>query len=307
MDAPEDEALIEEIAGIRTLSPGHERFYQDTKRIWEASAETRRLQDVDIDRALNNFKDQLGPDDHYKARSWFSWPRLAAASVLFCAFGVWAYQHDAKADFLIKETKLKVDSLILGDGTKIMMAENTKISYPETFGDEDRQVILNRGKAFFSVARDTNRPFEVAIRQSVVKVLGTSFNIDYSDTAIELGVKTGKVMFTPNEKSSPAILLANQAINYNYVANTLQQEDGQNANAWLTKELHFIDMPLDQVCTELSNYYGVQIILDDKGRNHKKFNANFKDVNLEDALLLLKETYSISIKQENQHIIIKSL
>ena len=114
-------------------------------------------------------------------------------------------------------------------------------------------------------------------------------------------------MFSPNEKSSPSILVANEGINYNYAANTLMAQDGHNANAWVTKELQFVDMPLDEVCKDLSAYYGVKIILQDKVRTQKKFNANFKDVTLKEALNVLKETYSINIVQEDQMIIIKSL
>ncbi len=66
-------------------------------------------------------------------------------------------------------------------------------------------------------------------------------------------------------------------------------------------------MPLNEVCKDLSDYYGVKIILKDKVRSQKKFNANFKDVSLKEALNVLKETYSINIVQQDQIIIIKSL
>lgn len=307
LNAPEDITLVEEVEAMRAVSGDHEKLFQDTKRIWEAAAETKRLRGLDLDRAIGKFKNQLGSDDQYKVRKWFSWPRLAAAAVILCAFGIWAYQENSEIRYLVKETNAKIDSVVLNDGTKIMLAENTTINYPERFEDDGRKVTLVKGKAFFSVARDTSRPFAIAIRQSLVTVLGTSFNINYSDTTIELSVKSGKVMFTPNEKSKPAILVANEGINYNYTANTLQAGDGYNANSWITKELHFIDMPLDEVCRELSGYYGVQIILEDKVHSQKKFNANFRDVTLKEALNVLKQTYSVKIQQEDQIIIIKSL
>ena len=307
LNAPQDEELAGQVTALRAMSEEHEQFFQDTKNIWDASAETIRLQEVDLAQAIVNFKVQLGPVEHYPARKWFSWPRLAAAAVLFCAFGLWAYQKNTEVLYLTKETQAKVDSLLLSDGTKIMLAEHTSLSYPQQFEEDGRQVILLKGQAFFQVTRDTLRPFEIAIRQSSVKVLGTSFNINYSDTTIELSVKTGRVMFTPNEKSSPSIVVADEALNYNFVANTLQSKDGLNANAWITKELHFTDMPLDEVCRDLSEYYGVQIVLEDRVHREKKFNANFKDVTLKEALNVLKETYAIKIEQKDQVIIIKSL
>lgn len=308
LNEPADVLLDNEVARIRATSDEHEKLYQDVVRIWEASAETKRLHAVDFDQAVYNFRHQLGPDDQFKKRKWFVWPQIAAAVVLLCAFGIWAYYYNNTSPvYLTKATDSKLDSVTLSDGTKIILAANSMVSYPELFDVKERKVTLLKGQAFFLVTRDPNRPFDVAVKQSRVSVLGTSFNINYSDSEIKLSVKTGKVMFTPNTKSSPAILTAGEGIEYNYSKNTLEFQDGHNANSWITKKLQFVDMPLDHVCKQLSDYYGVEIILHDDVRSVKKFNANFNDVNLQEALTVLKETYAIKVEQKNQTIIIKSL
>ncbi|HEY0177567.1 MAG TPA: FecR domain-containing protein [Pedobacter sp.] len=200
-----------------------------------------------------------------------------------------------------------MDSLYLSDGTKIILAENTAVRYPAVLGKDSRQITLIKGQAFFKVHRDVKRPFHVMIGQSKVSVLGTSFNINYSPSAIQLAVKTGKVMFSPNEVSSSAVLVAGQALNYDLGQQRIEWKSASNANSWMTKELEFVDMPLEEVCRQLSAYYHVSIIVHDQMRTAKKFNAHFKDSTLPEIFRVLKQTYRIRIDSNDHAITIKNL
>lgn len=307
-DEPENQILAEEVNHFRLLSDENEHYFQTTKRIWDAAAATKRLSGINVEKAVYNFRARLEQQtaDIIPARS-FGWSRVAAAAILILAVGFWIYTEKTTVNYIVKRTHNEVDSVVLSDGTKVMLAANSAFRYPEKFSEDSRPVSLVKGKAFFLVSKDQARPFEVTIGRSIVKVLGTSFNINYSDHNIGLTVKTGKVMFTPNQKSKPSILEAGEGLNYEYVKNTLVKDNNENASAWVTKELRFVDMPLDEVCKQLSEYYGVQIVLHDQKLTVKKFNANFKNTSLDDALTALKETYSIKIKKDGPTIVIMSL
>lgn len=306
-DEPENQILAAEVSHLRGQSEENEIYFQQTKRIWDNAAETQRLQGIDVEKSVLNFRLRLDEATYSEPRRIFSWSKVAAAAVVVIAVGIWIYSKETAVNYIVKKTDGAVDSVLLNDGSKIILAANSTVSYPETFSNAERPLNLLKGKAFFLVAKDSKRPFEVSIGNSKVKVLGTSFNISYSETNIDLLVETGKVMFTPNEKSKPSILQAGQGINYRYVENTIQMNNNENASAWFTKELRFVDTPLDEVCRQLSEYYGIHIELHDRKLTVKKFNANFKNTSLEEALTALKETYSIKIKREDQKIIIKSL
>ncbi|MGY0039003.1 FecR domain-containing protein [Pedobacter sp. NJ-S-72] len=84
-------------------------------------------------------------------------------------------------------------------------------------------------------------------------------------------------------------------------------ESGSNATSWITKELVFVDMPLEEVCKQVSAYYNVNLVVHDKMRIAKKFNANFKDSNLSEILTVLKQTYKIKIDSTDHQITIKNL
>lgn len=304
---PENETLVAEVNHLRTLSEENEVYFQQTKRIWDNAAETKRLHSLDVQKSVRNFRLRLDEVTYVEPKRIFSWRSVAAVAVLVLTVGFWIYSEKTTVNYIVKTTNSGIDSILLNDGSKVILAAHSTIRYPEKFANDRRPLNLLKGKAFFLVAKDSKRPFEVAIGSSTVKVLGTSFNISFSDTSIDLSVETGKVLFIPNAKSRSSILEAGQGLNYRYVENILQMSKGGNASAWFTKELRFVDMPLDEVCKQLSAYYGVHIVLHDRALTAKKFNANFKNTSLEEALTALKETYSIDIKKDNKTIFIKSL
>lgn len=302
----ENPALIEQINALRAESAENEAFFQSTKTIWDAAAETGRLDEVDIAASLAKFKSNLNDIEVPEVRKTSIWPKIAAA-VLILVTGFWIYKEKVEVNYIVKQTGSQIDSVLLSDGTKVILAENSAVQYPDHFKGDNRPITLIRGKGFFQVSKDRAHPFEIAIGQSTVKVLGTSFNIDYSESKIDVSVKTGKVMFTPNSKSSPSILTAGQAVSYNLVKSQLTPENGLNSNGWLTKQLHFVDMPLDEVCKQLSNYYHVKVVLLDHMNTAKKLNARFDNSNINEVLKVLKETYPIKVQQKDSVIYIKNL
>ena len=306
LNEPEDPALIDQINQLRAASAENEAYFQSTKMLWDAAAETRRLEGVNVRNSAVNFKTQLTELSAVPARSRSLWPKIAAAVVLLAA-GFWMYKEKLDVNYLVKQTGAQIDSVLLSDGTKVILAENSTVQYPDKFTGENRPITLVKGRGFFLVTKDPAHPFEISIGPSTVKVLGTSFNIDYSERKIDVSVKTGRVMFTPNKKSAPSILVAGDAVSYNLIKNQLTQENGINSNGWLTKELHFVDMPLDAVCRELSNYYNVKVILLDHMNTAKKLNAKFNNSSIDEVLTVLKETYPIQVQQKDSAIYIKNL
>jgi len=305
-NAPDDEVLAKQVAALRQLSEENETIFQETKTIWESSVLTKRLYELDRLGSARKFSERLSGASLVKRRS-FGWLKVAAAVMATGAAAFFFYPKPVEVPFLVKETKQQIDSVLLSDGTKVILAENTRIRYPQKLADSARQITLVKGQAFFKVHHEVKRAFNVLVGQSKVTVLGTSFNINYHNASIKLAVKTGKVMFTPNSVSSFAILVAGQAINYNEAGHKMEWESSSNATSWITKELVFVDMPLDEVCKQVSAYYKVNLVVHDKMRSAKKFNANFKDSNLDEILTVLKQTYKIKIDSSDHQITIKNL
>lgn len=307
LDSPNDEVLASEVELHRKESAENELLYQEVRQIWERSAETARLQQLDAEASIHRFRIKIGAGKSVNIVPLF-WSKVAAAVLVFTTIGFWFYRGKPDTVYIVKENYTdRPDSLLLQDGTKIMMAAQSSLRYPEKFDAELRQVRLLDGQAFFLVARNAEHPFEVQIGQSAVRVLGTSFNIDYSSSEINVTIQTGKVMFSPNSRSTPSVVIAGESLKYDLSKNQISRQNGANATAWLTKEFLFVDTPLEEVCRQLSEYYEIEIVLHDDAHSTKKFNAKFKNSSLDEVLTVLKRTYPVSIIRSDTSIEVKSL
>lgn len=67
--------------------------------------------------------------------------------------------------------------IILSDGTRVWMNEESELRYPDEFVEEQRVVYL-KGEAYFEVKKDSLHPFIVKTTSAQIDVLGTSFNVN---------------------------------------------------------------------------------------------------------------------------------
>jgi len=213
----------------------------------------------------------------------------AAASIILLLSLAWLYQRNQlnKSDYerLTVEKYLheeKNDSknnkvITLSDGSKIILAPYSKISFPDKFLLEKREVYLS-GEATFEVSKDPKRPFLVYANQLVTKVLGTSFTINARNAASKttVEVKEGKVsVFRQTDfseikdhnalKTKGMVLTANQKVVYEKeTANMLKTISdrpeivpGEESNTF-----NFTNAPASSVLGELEEAYQVDIIYD---------------------------------------------
>ena len=94
----------------------------------------------------------------------------------------------------------------LEDGTLVHLNYNSRLIYPEKFGDR-RDVILD-GEAYFMVAKDKSRQFVVHTPQGDIRVYGTEFWVNTradvqasqeSTLSCQLALVRGSISFTPTE------------------------------------------------------------------------------------------------------------
>ena len=212
----------------------------------------------------------------------------AAAVVLMLGLG-WFYQHNGRSltdyerltrgkSLHEEENDSNANKLItLTDGSKVTLTPHAKISFPERFSAEKREVYLS-GEALFHVSKDAKRPFLVYANQLVTKVLGTTFSIIAQDAAkkTSVEVKEGKVsVFRENDfvdvknqkalQSKGMVLTANQKVVYERestnmvksISDSPQLIPGENAMSF-----NFVNTPASEVLSDLEDAYQVDIIFD---------------------------------------------
>ena len=82
----------------------------------------------------------------------------------------------------------------LPDGTQLILNSCSRVRYPSSFVEDERQIELE-GEAYFQVQRNEKQSFIVRTARFDVRVLGTCFDvIAYSsDEVVSVDVESGKV------------------------------------------------------------------------------------------------------------------
>ena len=148
--------------------------------------------------------------------------------------------------------------VVLPDGTTVWLNAASSIRFPATFEAAERNVELS-GEAYFEVAPNKTKPFNVIAGKTNVRVLGTHFNVmAYPDessvntTLLEGSVKvsTGKTM---------NILRPGQQAKALKGAITVSPADTEEAIAWKKGYFYFNDADIRTVMRQISRWYDVDV------------------------------------------------
>jgi ferric-dicitrate binding protein FerR (iron transport regulator) len=208
-------------------------------------------------------------------------------------------------------------TILLSDGTSIILQPNTILKYPKTFKGDLREVYIT-GEAFFEVKKDPARPFLVHANELVTRVIGTSFtirNVDHEDVLVR--VKTGKVSVFKEQVDDKTnketatlegvVLTANQQVLYarEQMKLTKSLVEDPAVLVPLTKlDFEFTDTPIKEVFQRIENSYGVDIVYDEEALSSCFLNASLSDVTLYDKLRLICKGINATYEMMDSHIII---
>ncbi|MEE9438203.1 MAG: FecR domain-containing protein, partial [Saprospiraceae bacterium] len=143
----------------------------------------------------------------------------------------------------------------LQDGSSVWLEAGSTISYNSSFNKSARNVKLD-GKAFFNVARNEQKVFNIESADLNISVLGTSFTIDHNT----VNVQQGKVSVSAGENK--VLLIKNQGVTL--IGKKLEKKDVTNSAFWRNPNLSFDNAPLAQVVADINLYYNSKINIANK-------------------------------------------
>jgi len=151
--------------------------------------------------------------------------------------------------------------LMLSDGTRIWLNADTKITYPVTFANGNREVYLE-GEAFFDVKKNESAPFTVKTDRLNVRVLGTEFNVNtFADNGHILTalVKGAVEVFGTNGEVHR--LHPGQVATMNTDGKIrVTQPELKPYVAWVDDMFCFRNTPLSEILKQVERYYNVKVI-----------------------------------------------
>lgn len=230
-----------------------------------------------------------------------------AASFLLVATCIWGYNTwSAQDNNIVMSTSTNQHELMLADGTKVILNENSSLSYDE---DNVRQVVLN-GEAYFEVAKSkgTNQYFQVRTEDLLVTVLGTEFNVNNVDGHTSVYLDEGKIRLNLEGATTSEIEMSpGQIVSYSKDKQTIL-ENGEAISlahtAWKEDIITFNDKPLSEVIESMALIYKVSIEKSPEIKMNEKFTGGIPVDDLDIALQILKDIYNLKIKKTESTIIL---
>ncbi|UCS95289.1 FecR family protein [Echinicola marina] len=247
----------------------------------------------DIESILSNEKGQalflsiLGTlYDEKKTNSRAIWPilKVAVALTLILVMGI-TFKHIADHRKITLATGMgEQKEILLKDGSTVTLAENSSLTYPNSFGNK-REVIL-KGRAFFDIYRDTTSPFLVHTKNTEIKVLGTSFDVNSpKNESTTVSVISGQVQVSPHMHPEKAVVISrNQQLTcLHSQISAITSFSHQEPIAW-TKLIVLKNTSLGEAAKILEDRFGLEIKFESNELKKQQISGKFKNETAENIL-----------------------
>ena len=211
-------------------------YFEEMKKAWQLTGVWDTFRKVNVDDRWNQFTQTvvaqnlnavpaqtagewpdtatLEPNRPASITKWLSRAAIAASLVLAVGLVWQIFFRDKQPAVVVENTVKKTDSvtvlvrhetnttgkekkLLLPDGSLIVLADKSEVTYQEPFTAQ-RHIALT-GKAWFKVAKDTMHPFMVSSGAITTTALGTAFSVTaFGRTdSVTIRLYEGKVVVKP--------------------------------------------------------------------------------------------------------------
>ena len=204
----------------------------------------------------------------------------------------------------------KRDSIVLADGSRVMLGPDSRLDVPADFGARSRAVSL-RGDAFFDVRHDPKSPFSVRVGDAVIEDLGTTFTVESDNGGVaSVAVVSGSVRLRAiNAPQAGGVVLgAGDRGTIDDTGNTRTDEHALRDDdlAWTMGRLVFRDAPLTRVAGEVRRWYGVTLRIADSSLADRHVTASFNGEPVDQVLRVIGLTLGARVDRQGDTAILRA-
>lgn len=195
----------------------------------------------------------------------------------------------------------QIRDVALADGSVVTLGAASAMTV--AFSAAERRVTLSAGEAFFDVRADAARPFVVAAGNTLVRVLGTKFDVSLGSEVIDVAVSEGRVeVIRPegdvrviDERDIKHVLVAGQRVSAPKAGRVrpVQTIAIENVAAWRRGELVWVDTPVRDIVADLNRYSERTIVLGDAATGAIDLTLAFQVADVDGAATLLAATLGV--------------
>jgi transmembrane sensor len=299
-EANPDEAIY--LEEWKATSSENNKYFEDYERLYNISV--LALNDTKVNAAWKGVHAQLNfikPVNVVRPKNTY-WA-IAASLIFVMGLAALYFYFSKPAEPLEYIALNETRSVKLKDNSEIDLYKNSSVQMNNEF-DANNRILKLKGSAYFKVIHDDAKPFIVNMGAFNVKDIGTKFKIVTSENGDTITVSVDEgVVFVYDSLGFEKTINANEKVVY--ILSKHSSADSKASSEIVLKSFKFQNTSLKEVISQLSNAFGVQIIIDNEKISECKITTQFNNESLENVLLIITETLGIEAgKTESGFIII---
>lgn len=292
----EDERLFAAWLGA---DPAHGEAYDRHNKLWRSVAALRH--DPAAMEAFVDLRERKPRPDGFSRRG------LIAASVgggVAIAGGWMAWD----AAFGTKAYATEVGEqqrIVLEDGSSVTL--NTDTALRVRFGKTERRLWLDKGQAYFSVARDPARPFRLFVGDDELRGTSSAFDVRREGDKARVTLEQGALeVYREAEakaldaRAAATVLRPGQRLVLAPVAPVeITQVDSRSVGAWRFGRMILDSEPLGEAVAEINRYNARQIVLTDPSLAGVAINGVFQTGKPEAFVEALTAAFPVEVRSQD--------
>jgi transmembrane sensor len=243
----------------------------------------------------------------------FNWIPIVAAASILLMIGLWTatnVSRDRTVQTTIAARTLLTpvggrDSLVLPDGSHVVLGPGSSLIMQEGYGQSERRVSV-RGEAFFTVVHNEARPFIVVAKGVEIRDVGTAFVVHSDVGETRIAVTEGVVDLNAYGMTETLRAGDAAAIGLDGRINAQRGVGAGDDLAWTTGRLVFRDAPLADVAEDLKRWYGVSLDIRDSALRNRPFSGEFKGDSLTSILNVISKALAATMERRGDTVVVRS-
>lgn len=198
----------------------------------------------------------------------------------------------------------------LADGSRIEL--NTQTVVRAAVSDQRREVWLDRGEAYFEVARSDSQPFVVYAGPRIITVLGTKFSVRRDGDKVTVAVVEGRVRVDDANatRATRSATIAGGDVAIARGPSTLitanSTERVEAGLSWRDGMLTFDQSTLVAAAAEFNRYNQRKVIVTDPKAAKIRIGGTFQASNVEAFVRLMRDAYGLRTEARRDGVTISS-
>ena len=248
---------------------------------------------------------------------------VISVSVLFGIGGNRGFQAESRAvhEVVYQTAVGSQEEFQLPDKSVINLNTDTQVLV--SYNENQRNIVLQKGEAYFQVSDDPRRPFSVFVGQGKVVAVGTAFNIRMSDDLVRVIVTDGKVEVFPSVVDAGAqeapsgdriesayedriFLTEGNSVEFDSEIKTMDMidpEDMDHGLAWQQGMISFEGESLEAAINEINRYTSTRIVITDAEIRKIRVGGYFKTGETETMLDAFESIFGLQVTHVSEDLI----